>query len=82
MGDQKRELSCPVAIAKPSRKKKYSSYILARTQPMKSHGFFVYYTRPTSFSFMKGFSFPCRSGTCMWFAMVTDLKLKISADPE
>ena len=43
MRNQKEKLSCPVTIAEFNRKKKDSSSYLARTQPMKRHGFFVYF---------------------------------------
>ena len=49
-GDQKGELSRPVTIAEPNRKKKESASFLARTQPVKKHGPFVYYVFLTSFS--------------------------------
>ena len=42
---QKRELSHPVTVAKPNREKDSSSF-LARTQPMKIHELFVYYSLP------------------------------------
>ena len=43
MRNQKEKLSCPVTIPEFNRKKKDSSSYLARTQPMKRHGFFVYF---------------------------------------
>ena len=33
-------------IAEPNRKKKDASFFLARTQPIKSHGLFAYYSPP------------------------------------
>ena len=38
-----------MVIAKPNRKKKDSSFFLARIQPMKSHGLLVYYCPPNFF---------------------------------
>ena len=52
-----------MVIAKPNRKKKDSSFFLARIQPMKSHGLFVYYS-PPNFLFLSinEFSFPYHAG--------------------
>ena len=44
-------------------------FLLARTQPIKSPGNFVYDTLPNLVSpSMTAFSFPCPAGTCMWLA--------------
>ena len=60
LGDQKWELSYPVRIIEHNTKKKDSSSFLARTQPMKSHGFFVYYSHSNLiFLPIKLFSSPC-----------------------
>ena len=63
--EQKGELSCPVTIVEPNRKKKYTSSFLERTQPMKSHVLFVYYSPPDYlFSSVKEFSFSFYVGIC------------------
>ena len=61
LGDQKGELSQSVTIAEPNRKKK-NFFSGNWTQPMKSHGFFVYCS-PPNFLFLsvKGL-FPCLWG--------------------
>lgn len=47
MGHQKGEPTCFVKItAEPNQKKKDYSSLLGRTQPMKNHGFLVYYSPP------------------------------------
>lgn len=68
--------------AEPNKKKDPSS-VLARSQPMKSHGSFVYSSCPSClFLSMKAFSFPCCQGTCMCFLMVADPKLRFFTDTE
>ena len=50
-------------ITEPNRKKKDSISFLARTQPMKSHGIFVYQSLPNLlFISVKALSFPCYAG--------------------
>ena len=83
MGDQKGAHSRPVTTTEHNRKKKDSFYFLARTQPKKSQGLFVYCSPPNSlFPSIKGFSFPCRAGVSKWLAMVADPKLQFSVDPK
>ena len=65
-----------VMIAEPKKKKKDTTSFLEKTQPIKSHRFFVNY-RPTSqivFSLYKSISLPCLAGTSMEFIMVADPK--------
>ena len=70
-------------IVEPNKKKKVSSSFLKRTQPMKSHRLFVYYSPLNYLSpSMKVFSFPSFAGICMWFTIVADPKLQFSADSE
>ena len=73
LGDKKRALSCPAKIAEPSRKKKDSSSFLARTQPMKSHGWTLclLYLLQLLFPPIKEV-FPCHVGTCIWFSKTAD----------
>lgn len=55
----KRKLSHPEMIAEPNRKRKDSSFNLAKIQPMESHGLFVDYSPlKLCFFFIKAFSFP------------------------
>ena len=62
-GDQKGMFSCPVMIAKSNKKNKTS--LLARTQPMKSHGLIVYHDLLNFlFPSVKLFSFPCCAAIC------------------
>ena len=73
--NQKRELSCPMMTAEPNRETKdcfpgedsanKKSWILGSLQPSQ-----------LSFPSREVFSFPC-VGTCVWFSVVTDARLKI-----
>ena len=82
-GRQEGALSCPVTIVEPSRKKKGSSSFMARVEPMKSHGLFIY-SSPPNFLFpsMKASFFLCHVGTCTWLTMVADPESQFSADPK
>ena len=69
-------------IAEPNRKRKYSPSFLARAQPMKSRGLFVYYSPPNFLLlFIKNVLFLCPAGTCTWLPMVADPEWQFSADP-
>ena len=64
------------------KKKKDSFSFLSRTQPMKSHGLFVYYSLPNFlFTSIKVF-FNCLAGTCTRLTMVADPELQFSTDPK
>ena len=70
-------LSPPAPIAEPRRNNDSSSF-LARTQPMKSHGLFVYCSPPC-------FCFPLLKPVpsfAQWLAMAGDPKLQSFADPK
>ena len=63
-------------IAKLKKKRKDSYSFLARTQPMKSHGLFVYHSLPKFlFSCIKVFSFLFCARTCTWPAKVAHHEL-------
>ena len=74
-GDQKGALPRSVTVTEPNRKKKDFSSFLAKTQPMKSHGLFVYFSA-SNFLFLsiKAFSFPCLWGLAQgcrhWIAIL------------
>ena len=61
LGKQKGALSCSETTAEPTGRRK--TPFLTRTQPMKSHGLFVYYS-PPNFLFLsvKASSFLCCGG--------------------
>ena len=44
-----------------------------QTQPMKSHGLFVYYALPTSFPLYKIIASPCCAETCTWLPWLQNL---------
>lgn len=66
-------------IAVPNRKKKDFFFFLARTQPMKTPGLFVYYSPPNSL--YPSVLLPLYVRTFMRL-MVINLKLQFSANPK
>ena len=83
-GNQKGELSCPLRLTELNRKKKDLFSFLARTQPLKSHGFVVYCSLASQLPLPpdESYFFPDHVGTCLWLNMLVDPELQSSADLE
>ena len=68
LGDQQGEPSHPGTWLSPTGRRKSS--FLARSQPVKSHGLFIYHSPPHfHFPSMKAFPFLCHLGTCMAYGL-------------
>lgn len=74
-------LSHPETTAEPSRKKKTAPF-LPRTQPTKSHGFWVYFSLPKFLFFSTKSLLTQLWGTCTLFIIITDPKLQFSVNPK
>ena len=80
LGAWKGALSCPEMAIESDRMDSCS--LLARTQPMKSHGLIAYYSPPSFLSpSIKMFFFSWCEGVCMWLIMVADPTFQLSPDP-